>query len=184
MHLGPPAAANDDPSWVLVPITIATPDLHARTFIELHGWGGWTVGMAAFFRGLADTWRGWAGTRAWHDDEAANVEFEATHDGLGTVTFHVTLDAGQGWPTDGRDWIASVIIHVDAGALPILATSVESILGPPACAVPYRSGAGCRSSMARPLGADLDRVGLSGTTPEGASIRLIGVADQIWAIRP
>jgi Family of unknown function (DUF6228) len=124
-----PAVAVDDPSWLIIPIFVMGSGISASAFVELHGWGTWTTGIIAYLDGLAESWKGWVGSRPWHDDEVDNVSFDASHDGRGTVSLLVGLRAGQGWPETERDWVAEAVVRIDAGALRTVAHDVGSLIG-------------------------------------------------------
>jgi hypothetical protein len=83
--------------------------------------------LAHFFRALADDWRGWDGQRSWASLEG-DIEFGATHDGLGSVALTVGLRTDR---LDGDGgWFARAVLILDAGqALTTIATDAREVLG-------------------------------------------------------
>jgi hypothetical protein len=51
---------------------------------------GPVTALATYFEGLAASWRGWTGEKAWHDDEG-QVSLIAIHDGKGLVMLDVEI---------------------------------------------------------------------------------------------
>ena len=81
--------------------------------------------LAAFFRELAEAWRGFDGVKKYRSLEG-HLELACTHDGLGTVECRVTL--GQPWPPR---WQLEAVLLFGAGAhLEGLASNVKSFLVP------------------------------------------------------
>jgi uncharacterized protein DUF6228 len=73
----------------------------ARGEMELEGWSGGFQALTAYFRELAEAWRGWSGTKEWRDD-GGTLSLSASHDGVGLITLRVTLsslpyDVAGGW---------------------------------------------------------------------------------------
>jgi hypothetical protein len=79
-----------------------------------------STSLAAWFRELDNDWRGWAATKRWSSMEG-QLELNAIHDGLGTVTLTARLKDGS-----PERWIATGHLQLDAGvflALSALAAS-------------------------------------------------------------
>jgi len=94
--------------------------------------------FAAFFRSLAQDWRGWDDER--HLDVHRALAVDASNDGRGHVTMRVQLahpwldpepepyDTHVGVPaTDAGAWSARVRVIVEAGTLDVLAAGAEGL---------------------------------------------------------
>jgi hypothetical protein len=73
----------------------------ARGEMELESSSGGFGAFTAYFREIAEAWRGWSGTKDWRDD-GGTLSLSASHDGVGLVTLRVTLsslpyDVVGGW---------------------------------------------------------------------------------------
>jgi hypothetical protein len=64
----------------------------ARGEMELEGWSGGFRAFSAYFREIAEAWRGWSGTKEWRDD-GGTLSLSASHDGVGLVSLRVTLSS-------------------------------------------------------------------------------------------
>jgi len=80
----------------------------------------------AFFRHLADDWRGWEGERVW-GDASGQCLLRATNDGLSRVTMAVELLSSQ-MPFDVR---ISGGLYIELGQLPGIANQMEELFGRP-----------------------------------------------------
>lgn len=108
---------HDGKSWKAA---LTLPGLRAATQVDGSSYG-FGEGLSTYFRRIADDWRGWDGARAWSSLEA-ELDFEATHDGLGYVELRVRMRGGP-YP---EDWRAEGIIWIDAGRLETLARAARS----------------------------------------------------------
>ena len=72
----------------------------------------------AFFKSLAESWRGWDGEKKWEDLEH-RVGFAATCDRTGHITIKVQVQDSQ---YSGR---AVLSIHFEAGGLEAMARRIE-----------------------------------------------------------
>ena len=70
----------------------------------------------AFFDSLAESWRGWRGTKDWSSYER-DLEFAAAADGKGHVFLRVKLAAGA----SDDQWRAEVQLLLEAGQLEAVA---------------------------------------------------------------
>ena len=70
----------------------------------------------SFFDSLAESWRGWRGTKDWSSYER-DLEFAAAADGKGHVFLRVKLAAGA----SGDQWRAQAELLLEAGQLEALA---------------------------------------------------------------
>ena len=94
--------------------------------IELGGWRGGFDEFIAYFVGLADAWRGWAGSRDWADDSGTVYMF-ATHDGIGRVALQVEIRSG---PTDLMGgWRARIWVALEPGSLEVIAIELGHLAG-------------------------------------------------------
>jgi len=74
-----------------------------------------------FFDGLAESWRGWSGTKDWASYER-DLEFAATSDGKGHVFLRVKLAAGR----SDDQWRAQAELLLEAGQLEPLANQFRA----------------------------------------------------------
>lgn len=81
-------------------------------------------GLADFFATLAEDWRGWKGGRRWASLED-DLELEATHDGLGTITLTARLRTEA---FAQHRWRAAAQIVLDAGGLDRIARDARRLL--------------------------------------------------------
>jgi Family of unknown function (DUF6228) len=104
----------------LIRARIVAPGLEAeRDAYEYDGCGA----LAAFFEGMADSWRGWSGKRAFESLEG-DLDLAAAHDGR-----HVTLSVRLQQDGPG-DWKASAKVIIDPGEdLAAAARSVRGLVG-------------------------------------------------------
>ena len=66
--------------------------------------------LTAFLAEVAESWRGWDGTKTWRSLEG-DLHLRVEHDGVGAVTFEFEV---RDSPYDDR-WTASVCISLHAG---------------------------------------------------------------------
>lgn len=78
--------------------------------------------MADLLAETAQQWQGWTGSKEWRSLEG-ELAFVWSHDGLGRVTFLVTLDARLVWRTEAT-------IPVEAGQLGRIAAEFRSFCSP------------------------------------------------------
>lgn len=100
-------------------VTLALRGLRAATEVDGTAYG-FGEGLAAYFRRIADDWRGWDGGRGWESLEG-EFALQATHDGLGYVKLRVWIRGGlyeEDWNADGTIWI-------DAGQLEAVARAAK-----------------------------------------------------------
>ena len=73
--------------------------------------------VSDFFSGLAKSWGGWEGDRAWGSLDG-EVQLLASHDKLGTVTLAVRLRS-EVYETSVREflWTATALLFLHAGGL-------------------------------------------------------------------
>jgi len=69
-------------------------------------------GLAEWFTGLAERWRGWSGELTWGSLED-DLFMAASHDGSGHVRLRLTLRGPFGYLADV--WEASACVWIDAG---------------------------------------------------------------------
>jgi len=79
--------------------------------------------LAPFFADIAQSWRGWSGTKQWSSLEG-EFELQAKADRLGHVTLGFTLRSGY----DSHDWCATGAIELEAGQLDRIAVDVEEFV--------------------------------------------------------
>jgi hypothetical protein len=79
--------------------------------------------LAAFFRDLAEHWRGWEGSKSWESLEG-ELSLVASTDKAGHVRLQVTL---MDLPAVER-WRAEASLFLDAGGLHKIAENVEHLL--------------------------------------------------------
>ena len=80
-------------------------------------------GLGTYFSELADTWRGWSGTKVWESPEH-HLKIEATADGGSNVNLLLTVRNGPIY-----SWTASMGIQVEAGEeLAGVARDIEHLL--------------------------------------------------------
>ena len=107
-----------------IPIRLRGEGLSADGVIELEEWSGGLDRFFAFFDDLADGWRGWSGTKQWRDD-GATVRFDATHDGIGLITFRVTL---RSLPFDATgSWRTEAFVPVEPGVIGAIALEMRAL---------------------------------------------------------
>ena len=107
----------DKPDWWVV--SLALPRLRATKQVDSAPYR--RERLAAFFRRLADDWRGWSDAREWGSIEG-DLELEATHDGLGHVALRVRL---RNWLDP--EWQCEGVIWLDAGQLESVVREAERI---------------------------------------------------------
>ena len=81
--------------------------------------------LSAFFRDLAEAWRGWDGAKTWETYEGG-LRLVCTSDRLGHVTVSVELHEQSG--PDG--WLVHGEVPIEAGQLEQLAADVTRFLEP------------------------------------------------------
>jgi hypothetical protein len=126
LSVGQPDVANDGSGYVRLPIYLEAVGLSAHSTIELENWGGGAPGLIAYFKDLAASWKGWQGSKQWHDD-GANVEISATHDGIGTIAMAVSVAPFTGWDGPGS-WTLRIVVPVDPGALDSVVAKLQELL--------------------------------------------------------
>lgn len=122
---GEPVVGSTDAGYMGVPMRIDGPGLSAQTTLELHGWGGWTVGFLAYFADMAASWRGWTGAKDWHDDGWI-VQLNATHDGIRIIKFAVSTTPLPGSNQLGS-WKVDTVIAVEPGSLEATAAALRDL---------------------------------------------------------
>ncbi len=101
------------------------PGIHATRRVYLYQ----RHGLARYFSGLAESWRGWEGPASWASIEG-DLVLTCFHDGIGHVVAEFSLgDAPPpGWATQG--WSVSGTVVVEPGALQEIATRLQLLTGP------------------------------------------------------
>ncbi len=109
---GSRAVLLSDPKWSGSELDYFTATITAeglKATGQIYAYGAAT--LTGFFEELATAWRGWEGAKEWESVEG-DLEFAATHDGLGNVTLRARVaKLGEGW-----DWEAWCELTLDAGA--------------------------------------------------------------------
>jgi Family of unknown function (DUF6228) len=83
--------------------------------------------LVSFFRGMADSWRGWQGARQYVSLER-DLVLTATHDGHVRLAVQLRLEATL---SDG--WSAAAVIRLDPGEeMTVVAEQLADLLSPPA----------------------------------------------------
>jgi hypothetical protein len=72
-------------------------------------------GLGHYFSDLAQSWKGWNGTKSWASLER-EFSIDASHDGVGTVGLRVRL-RGPSSPKGDAPWHVDVTLPVDPGRL-------------------------------------------------------------------
>ena len=121
----PDGAVSTPPSYFCLPIAVRAPNIEARSVLDLSGWDGWVPGLTGYFDGLATDWRGWKGTREWHDEDGG-VRLSAVHPTVGSVDLTVRLDPTYGAMTPGG-WVLEIAVPVEPGQLESIAQSVRAL---------------------------------------------------------
>jgi hypothetical protein len=106
--LHPPAATEGGHVWELA-VELLGEGLNARAVVELPAAGDGEPGLARFFESLADSWRGWPGTRSWQSLGFGALRLDATHDGARRVWLAATLTP------EHDEWSARIVVSVEAG---------------------------------------------------------------------
>jgi hypothetical protein len=119
-------ASSDGSGHIRLPVVVRAQDLVAEATLDLEEWGGGPDGLVAYFEDLARSWRGWVGSKDWHDD-GVSVWMSATHDRVGMVQMEVTLRPFAGWAGPGA-WELSVVVGAEPGSLGALAEQVKTQL--------------------------------------------------------
>jgi hypothetical protein len=76
-------------------------------------------GLVQFLEGVAASWRGWEGEKAWTSLEG-ELRFVCRSDSLGHITIEVTLNQAS-----AGGWSVRDDFHVDAGQLEQIAANVK-----------------------------------------------------------
>lgn len=109
--------------------TLDLPGLRAVDEVWLAEWDGGPQALAGFFGDLANSWRGWNGTKEWAGG-SGETHLAATHDGIGHVILVVTMRAHwKGRPPFPDEWAATGVLALEPGALGEIASGVDAILG-------------------------------------------------------
>lgn len=95
--------------------TLTVAGMHATTAVYTYG----DDGLPAFCRGLADSWRGWEGTRQWNSLEG-QLNLDAESDRLG----HVTVRASVRPSAHPHTWSAALSLSFDSGSLEVISSRV------------------------------------------------------------
>ncbi len=74
--------------------------------------------LAHYFSDLAESWRGWDGTKAWF---GYGLRIEAIHDQLGHIALEVSVWEGS--------WYCNGTIVLEPGGLEAIATSLNVFFG-------------------------------------------------------
>jgi hypothetical protein len=90
-----------------VEVSVRTPGLAARLQVQSHYAKGFDD-LVAFFQGLAASWRGWQGEKAYESLEH-DLRLTATHDG------HVRLGVQMSRTSGPDGWSATVVLRLDPG---------------------------------------------------------------------
>ena len=85
--------------------------------IQPHGW-------SAFFRDLAEHWRGWSGAKE-HESLEGHLHIRCTRDSAGHIDVRVRLRGDM----SGSDWRAEDTIYLEAGQLERIATEAAAYFG-------------------------------------------------------
>jgi hypothetical protein len=126
LTFGNPAVATDGSGYTRLPMLISAQGLSATVDVELESWGGGAPSLVGYFADMAAGWRGWVGTKEWHDD-GATVSMSATHDGVGTVSLRVSIDPATGWEGPGA-WKLEVVVGLDPGSLDAAVSGLRRLL--------------------------------------------------------
>jgi hypothetical protein len=81
-------------------------------------------GWSAFFRDLAEHWRGWSGARE-HGSLEGHLQVTCTRDTAGHIELRVRLRGDMG----GADWRAEDTIYLEAGQLERIARDATAYFG-------------------------------------------------------
>ena len=120
--IGSPQALSD--TYGRFPIRISAPGLSASGWIEYESWSGGAARLPAYFAELADAWRGWSGSRAWHDD-GGMIKLSATHNGVGRVDLHVAITSQL---YADSPWTVGVDVPIEPGALTSIAERIARLI--------------------------------------------------------
>jgi hypothetical protein len=74
-----------------------------------------------YFEALAQDWRGWSDSRRYESLDGS-LRIDATHDGVGSVSFHVTI---RGDLPNAVDWSATQRLAVEPGQLAAIAAAAR-----------------------------------------------------------
>jgi hypothetical protein len=77
--------------------------------------------LATLFEDLAESWRGWKGSKTWAAYEGG-LALACEHDGLGHITLTVELQEGAGY-----GWLARGDVPLEAGRLDVVAREVRRL---------------------------------------------------------
>jgi Family of unknown function (DUF6228) len=106
-----------------VEVSMRTPGLAAGLQVQSHYAKGFDD-LAAFFQGLAASWRGWQGEKAYESLEH-DLRLTATHDG------HVRLGVQMSRTSGPDGWSASAVLRLDPGEeMTRAAGDVAALLAP------------------------------------------------------
>lgn len=83
-------------------------------------------GLSRFFRGLAQAWRGWEGTKEWRPIEN-DLLLSARHDGIGHIALSIQLSEDSGYSAEG--WVGRSDMELVAGDLERIADEAEREFG-------------------------------------------------------
>jgi hypothetical protein len=81
---------------------------------------GWT----AFFRDMADSWRGWHGEKK-HESLEGHLRIVCTHDSAGHITARIRLLGDM----MGSNWIVENSLFLEAGQLEVMAAHAARYFG-------------------------------------------------------
>lgn len=82
---------------------------------------GVDVPLSALFEDLAQSWRGWTGSKTWAAYEGG-LALACEHDGLGHITLTVELREGSGY-----GWLVRGEVPLEAGQLDRVASEVRRL---------------------------------------------------------
>lgn len=96
--------------------------ISAKPYLYIDG-----VGLANFFRSMANEWKGWEGSKSWASIEN-DFELEATNNGTNSVDLFFSLRKNIG---ADDDWEFKGKIKVELGALDKVAEDIETLFQNP-----------------------------------------------------
>lgn len=106
-----------------VGVALAGEGMHAQGVVDIPcPESGQDAELVSFFQDLAESWRGWEGTRTW-ESFGSVLRIDATHDGFARVTISAMLTPLY------EDWSARVAVQAEPGEqLSRIAADVRELL--------------------------------------------------------